>query len=87
MDLNDLSRLQNISFEEINKHEITDISEININTEKSKVDRIKKYLENSKNPYFIKCGDIFIKMSFSSNGILIDECIERYLIECVKNRL
>ena len=51
---------------------------------KSKKDRIKTYLENTPNPYFVKCGDILIECLFPSVTYRDDYYIERYLRECLK---
>lgn len=87
MTLHDLSVLKNVNLKEIDKDRIIDINDIIIDMEKPKEDRIKTYLENTPNPYFVKCGDILIRMSFSDNDVRIDDCVERYLMECLKDRL
>lgn len=87
MTLHDLSILKNVDLKEIDRDKIIDISDIVIDMEKPKEDRIKTYLENTPNPYFVKCGDILIRMSFSDNDVCIDDCIKRYLMECLKDRL
>lgn len=87
MTLHDLSILKNVDLKEIDRDRIIDIKDIVIDMDKPKKDRIKAYLENTPNPYFVKCGDILIRMSFSDNDVCIDDCIERYLMECLKDRL
>ena len=87
MTLHDLSILKNVDLKEIDRDRIIDIKDIVIDMDKPKKDRIKTYLENTPNPYFVKCGDIIIRMSFSDNDVCIDDCIERYLMECLKDRL
>ena len=87
MTLHDLSILKNVDLKEIDRDKIIDIKDIVIDMKKSKEDRIKTYLVNTPNPYFVKCGDILIRMSFSDNDVCIDDCIERYLMECLKDRL
>lgn len=87
MTLHDLSILKNMNLKEVDRDKIIDIRDIVIDTEKSKEDRIKAYLKNNPNPYFVKYDDILIQMSFSNNDVCIDDCIERYLTECLKDRL
>ena len=87
MTLHDLSILKNVDLKEIDRDRIIDIRDIVIDMEKPKEDRIKAYLESNPNPYFVKCGDVLIRMSFSDSDVCIDNCIDRYLIECLKDRL
>lgn len=87
MTLEDLEALAKMNFENIDKSEIVDINDIFINQSLSKEERILDYIKKVKNPYFVKIGDAFVKMSFSDNGLKIDECIERYLYQCIDDRL
>lgn len=87
MTLNQLEALSKMSFNEVDKNNLTDIDNITINHESSKEERILKFLESTTNPYFLKCGDVTVKISFGNNEIKIDECIQRYLYQCLEDRL
>ena len=87
MTLHDLETLKNVDLKDIDRELVKDIDDIIIDQAKGKYERINDYLEMAHNPYFVKCGDLLIKMSFTDTDIKIDECIERYLIECLNDRL
>lgn len=87
MTLHDLEVLQNADLKKIDRNMIIDIEDILIDQGKPKEERIKAFLQNTSNPYFVKHGNVLIRMSFSDNSILIKDCIERYLVECLNDRL
>lgn len=87
MTLHDLEEFKNMELKAISRNQINDIDNIIIDLKKPKEERIQTYLESNLNPYFVKCGDTIVRMSFSDNNVLIEECIERYLIECLNTRL
>jgi len=87
MTLDNLEALSKVGFNEVDKDKIIDINNVFINQELSKEERILDFLEKSENPYFLKCGDVFVKISFSNTELKIDECIRRYLNQCLDERL
>ncbi len=87
MTLRELEMLKSVNLKEINRERIVDINDINIDQEKPKEERIRAYLEKVGNPYLIRCGDLIVKMSFSDNDVRLEECIYRYLNECLNERL
>lgn len=87
MTLHELKALQNADLKQIDRNTIIDIEDIIIDQGKPKEERIKAFLQNTSTPYFVKHGKVLIRMSFSDDSVLIEECIERYLIECLNDRL
>ena len=87
MTLRDLEGLKNVDLNKVDRNMVTDIDDIIINQNKPKEERFKEYFEMTRNPYLVKCGDTLIKMSFAYTDVLLEECIKRYLIECLNDRL
>lgn len=87
MTLHDLEVLQNADLKKIDRNMIIDIEDILIDQGKPKEERIKAFLQDTSNPYFVKHGNVLIRMSFSNDSVLIKDCIERYLVECLNDRL
>lgn len=87
MTFEDLEALSKMNFSQINTKDLMDIKDIKINQELSVDKKIIQYLNDSKNPYFLKYGDTIIKISFADENIRINDCMKQYLIDCLDERL
>lgn len=72
----ELLRMRNMSFEEINPEEIPDLKDMDIDVTKSKREKILGVLESGRNPYFIKTGNVIVKIGFASTSRTIEEALE-----------
>lgn len=72
----ELLRMRNMSFEEINPEEIPDLKDMDIDVTKSKREKILGVLESGRNPYFIKTGNVVVKIGFASTSRTIEEALE-----------
>lgn len=72
----ELLRMRNMSFEEINPEEIPDLKDMDIDVTKSKREKIMGVLESGRNPYFIKTGNVIVKIGFASTSRTIEEALE-----------
>ena len=72
----ELLRMRNMSFEEINPEEIPDLKDMDIDVTKSKREKILEILESGRNPYFIKTGNVVVKIGFASTSRTIEEALE-----------
>lgn len=68
--------MRNMSFEEINPEEIPDLKDMDIDVTKSKREKILGVLESGRNPYFIKTGNVIVKIGFASTSRTIEEALE-----------
>lgn len=73
--------MSQIDVETVDKDILVDIRDVNIDLNLSIDERRKQFLEQIKNPYCFKCGDIVIKLVFSneSNSPTMEECFKEYL--------
>jgi len=72
----ELLRMRNMSFEEVNPEEIPDLKDMDIDVTKSKREKILGILESGRNPYFIKTGNVVVKIGFASTSRTIEEALE-----------
>ncbi len=72
----ELLRMRNMSFEEVNPEEIPDLKDMDIDVTKSKKEKILGVLESGRNPYFIKTGNVVVKIGFASTSRTIEEALE-----------
>ncbi|MCD7883531.1 MAG: hypothetical protein LUI87_07480 [Lachnospiraceae bacterium] len=68
--------MREMTFDEINPEEIPDIKDLDIDVKKSKQEKIREVLESGRNPYFIRSGDIIVKIGFASTNRTIEEALE-----------
>lgn len=72
----ELLHMRNLSFDDINPDEVPDIKDLEIDVAKKKKEKIQGVLESGRNPYFIKSGNILVKIGFASTNRTIDEALE-----------
>lgn len=59
--------------------DLVDISAIKIDTDKPVIDRIKTFLNEVKNPYLFKVGNVPVKISFAENAPTIQSSLENFI--------
>lgn len=72
----ELLRMREMSFEEIDTGKIQDLEKMNIDVKKSKQEKVQEILDSGKNPYFLKYKGITIKIGFASTNRTIEEAME-----------
>lgn len=72
---NKLEICKNKNIDEIDISEVEDISNINIDTKKSSVERILDFLNEVKNPYIFKVKNKIVKIEFSNNNVYATNCV------------
>ena len=72
----ELLQMRNLSFDDINPEEIPDVKDLNIDVKKTKQEKILGILESGRNPYFIKSGNVIVKIGFASTSRTIEEALE-----------
>lgn len=72
----ELLHMRNMSFDDINLDEVPDLKDLDIDVTKSKREKIMDVLESGRNPYFVKSGNILVKIGFASTNRTIEEAME-----------
>lgn len=72
----ELLHMRNLSFDDIDPAEIPEIKDLDIDVKKTKKEKILGILESGRNPYFIKSGNVIVKIGFASTGRTIEEALE-----------
>ena len=62
----------------IDIHQLEDIRDIQIDITKDKDTRIREFIQSVKNPYFFRCGNTVIKVSFSKEGESFQNILQEY---------
>lgn len=62
-----LNEMKNSDIKSCNKADLVDIRTIEIDKNKSQMERLLSFIQAVKNPYLFKVGDIAVKVSFADN--------------------
>ncbi|MEE1257253.1 MAG: hypothetical protein UHN47_12170 [Lachnospiraceae bacterium] len=73
-------RFLKTGFDEVKLEELTDISKIRIDRNRTVERRKKQFLRAAKNPYLVKVGDTMVKIKFANNGVSFEEAFENLLL-------
>lgn len=79
MTLKELEQLKQVDVRTISHNELIDLKEIKIDEEASKKQRIQQFVEQIKNPFCFKVGEIVVSVGFSNDGISFEERMKQYL--------
>lgn len=74
-----LKKYRDVDIDEINIDEVKDISEIKLNRKKNSKERIIDFLKQIENPYVFKVNDKLVKIEFSKNSKIAENCIENVI--------
>lgn len=75
--IQDLEKMRAIDPLTVNRDELTDIRDIEINTELTKEERILDYITQIKNPYLCKCGNLVIQCEFTETDITLNDRLKQ----------
>lgn len=72
----ELLRMKNMTFDEVNPDDIIDVEDFHIDATLSKSEKIKQILESGKNPYCLKSGNTIIKIGYADTTRTIEDALE-----------
>lgn len=67
-------------FSDVKLEELTDISKIRIDRDKSVEKKKAQYLRKVGNPYLVKVGNTMVKIRFADNGVSFEDAFENLLL-------
>ena len=74
-----LEEMKAVDVRTASRDELVDIHDVHIDRTLPKVERIKDFIRQIKNPYRFRCGDFVVNASFSSSGMTLEECLKGIL--------
>ena len=74
----DLERLRSVNPDEVNRNNLVDIQDIVVESQLPKEERIANFIQNIKNPYLCKCGNMVIQSVFEETDITLIERLIQY---------
>ena len=74
-----LQEMKNVDVRTVNRDELVDINDVHIDRTLPQTERIRSFVQQIKNPYCFKCGNIIIKTSFADTDRTLEDCMEHLL--------
>lgn len=75
-----LDAMSEQSIETLDEKELIDISAINIKKDLPHEDKILNFLDQIKNPYCFRCGNVSVRVCFSKTGKNLETVLRDFLI-------
>lgn len=75
----ELEQMRAIDIIKVDRSELVDISEIQIDTNKTVTNRVKDYIEKVKNPFLVRIGDYVVKINYSDIEETVDSRMQLYI--------
>ncbi len=75
-----LTELQNINIETVEKESLVDLSTLTINPDLEKEEKLAEYIQQIKNPYCFVCNGIIVKVNFDKTGKSLEEKLSNYFL-------
>lgn len=80
IDSQQLSRLSQVEIDALEKKDLVDIRDVHIDRNLPAPMRMLKYLDEIENPYCFLCGDVPVKLRFSSDGDELNTLLKSHFI-------
>lgn len=69
------TQMTEVDISKIDKKELTDVSNIKIDTSATLLQRISQYLSQVQNPYLFRVGDVGVKVSYADTETTLQETL------------
>ena len=79
MDSDSLKQLKGMSYDEVDKNALPDLSSVVIDTAIPIQERMQKYCDSVKNPYFLKVENTVVEVRYSEGKNSIENRVKDYL--------
>ena len=85
MNEQELDILKKVDIRNVALDDLVDIRSVKIDSTKCVEERIFDFIQQIKNPYVFKVGDIAVKVNYNENGPTFQEKFQNFLKDCIKN--
>lgn len=75
----DIDAMQNVDIRTVDPETLTDIRDVEVNTELPKRERILDFIQQIGNPYCYRHGKYVVKISFTDTDVTLEDRMLAYL--------
>ena len=69
-----------LDFDDVKTEELTDITKIRFDRNRTVEQKKEQYLRKVGNPYLVKVGNTMVKIRFANNGVSFEDAFESLLL-------
>ena len=74
-----VDEMKSVDIRTVDRDELVDIRDVSIDRTLPKEERVRSFVQQIKNPYCFRCGDVIVKTSFANTETTLEDCVEHYL--------
>ena len=74
-----VDEMKSVDIRTVDREELVDIRDVRIDRTLPKEERVRSFVQQIKNPYCFRCGDVIVKTSFANTETTLEDCVEHYL--------
>ena len=74
-----VEEMKNIDVRTVSRDDLVDIRDVHVDRSLPKEERIRSFVQQIRNPYCFKCGNVVVKTSFADTDVTLEERMEHYL--------
>ena len=74
-----VEEMKKIDVRTVSRDDLVDIRDVHVDRSLPKEERIRSFVQQIRNPYCFKCGNVVVKTSFADTDATLEERMEHYL--------
>lgn len=79
-DKEEIQKMKDVDIRTVNRNELVDLNTVVIDENQSVEERLESFIEQIKNPYCFRVGDIAVKVVYKENGPTFQQNFEEMLL-------
>lgn len=69
----ELERMKNVDIRTVDKNSLVDLDDIFIDISQPSEQKLRSFVEQVKNPYIFRIGDVAVKVNYANSGLSFTE--------------
>lgn len=74
-----IEAMKNVDIRTVNPDDLVDLGDVHVDESLPRVERIRSFLEQIRNPYCYKVGKMIVKVGFIDTDITLEDRLEHYI--------
>ena len=79
-DKEEIQKMKDVDIRTVNRNELVDLNTVVIDENQSVEERLESFIEQIKNPFCFRVGDIAVKVVYKENGPTFQQNFEEMLL-------